>query len=288
MDLTSRGSTWLKLSTPQVLARGRVQPRLEAIFQARTPVREIQAQLIQLEADVVVAGERVGVGTAREIGRDFNFVETSVTVEVPMDSHALAFIEEHFREATLHLQFEWRGMLRVKHEQSSDGIVPSVPVGEWHFLPLDPGGNSGMVSISRSDWVHHVLAPVGVGDFVSLEIAVPKLPDPETWRVALDHLRTAEEQYHLGNDPGVFHHCYAVFERFRGDSETLFPTVPDESKRKKINDLLMKLNAFFQAGRHTSTSGSRAGQFAVDHRDAEAALAMTKIFLAYLARLAIA
>ncbi len=56
-------------------------------------------------------------------------------------------------------------------------------------------------------------------------------------------------------------------------------------KRQKIDALLDQTGKYFHAGRHVSKTGPQQGEFPVDHRDAEFALALAKFFLAYIAKL---
>jgi hypothetical protein len=246
----------------------------------------MSVQVVQLSADVLIANERVGSGSVREAGRFINYIESPLTLEVPVDRRAINFLQGEFREHTMHLGLNWRGLARVRHEGfEQETFGPPVPAGDWHLVPFDTGSGTMSASVSRTDWVKGVLEPLGFGSFLLLELPIPSTPNAGEWDAALSHLKTAEEQYHQGNDPGVFHSCFAAFERFRGDAASAFPTISDEEKRKKINDLLAKLNAFFNSGRHTSKSGPQAGFFAVDHRDSEAALAMSKVFLTYIAKI---
>jgi hypothetical protein len=71
--------------------------------------------------------------------------------------------------------------------------------------------------------------------------------------------------------------------------ETLigFPTgvytaVPDGLKSKRINAVAKAIGDYLHAGRHVAKDGPREGEFDVDHRDAQFALALTKSLLALL------
>jgi hypothetical protein len=56
-------------------------------------------------------------------------------------------------------------------------------------------------------------------------------------------------------------------------------------KRDHLNIVLKNTKDFMHAGRHVSKQGQRIGEFDVDRRDADFALAQTKIWLVYIARL---
>ncbi len=146
----------------------------------------------------------------------------------------------------------------------------------WEFAWIQQTPLS--IYVPRSDWLKDVLEPIGVGNYVFSEIRVPKVPDRERSEKALKHLRDAEEQFRLGNDPGVFQSCRAVFEEgvLERAPKNIFAAVADEEKRKRGDQLLKEAVAYFHSGRHPSRTGPSQGEFPVDHRDAEFALSLLK------------
>ncbi len=56
-------------------------------------------------------------------------------------------------------------------------------------------------------------------------------------------------------------------------------------KRSAIKSIFDDMRRFFNKGRHVEMSGVDAGEFPVDHRDAEFAIYLTKSFISYLAKL---
>ncbi len=126
---------------------------------------------------------------------------------------------------------------------------------------------------------------MGLGSHVLMEMPVPVVPDRKRWEDALTHLARAEQQFASGNDPGVFQYCRAMIDSLEGYPKQIFSKLGDESKRQQIDELLNQTGKYFHAGRHVSKAGPQEGEFPVDHRDAEFALALAKFFLAYMAKL---
>ena len=60
----------------------------------------------------------------------------------------------------------------------------------------------------------------------------------------------------------------------------------DGKKREAVDKLLKQTRSYFNSGRHVSKSdGSHKGSFPADHRDAEFALYLSRVFLAHTAKL---
>lgn len=137
--------------------------------------------------------------------------------------------------------------------------------------------------ISKLDWLKYVLEPMKYADFALLEFPIPAISDRERWKAALQHIEDAEKQYRSGNDPGVFSRCYAVYEVMK-PIEAPLASVKSEDKREAIKKMLDGTRRFLNQGRHVERNGADAGEFPVDHRDAEFALCLTKASIAYSAK----
>jgi hypothetical protein len=70
-----------------------------------------------------------------------------------------------------------------------------------------------------------------------------------------------------------------------GAAKDVLAKLTDEEKRKHLDTLLVAARNYLHAGRHVSKTGTRVGEFDVDHRDAEFALGVTKMAISYVARL---
>jgi hypothetical protein len=139
--------------------------------------------------------------------------------------------------------------------------------------------------IPRTEWVSRVIQPLGVDQFVFLEVAIPPAPERERWQRALAHLAEAEQLFRTGNDPEVLQRCYAAFEALEGAPTEIFEAVDDEEKRKQLNKALRSAKEYMHSGRHVAESGASEGAYSVDHRDASFALGQAKVWLSYISHL---
>lgn len=290
VDLNVSTLNWIKLTLSSVRAAGRVSPRIVFTFEARTLQQQRQARIVQL--DVVVSfvssqNEVLGMGGLRDSGRHVNSFGTTLSLVVPVTHNAIRFVNEHAQghEIQLALQFNGTAFARDdKPEQAWEGL-PVIEAGKWFFTPFQEA-NLG-VNIPRSSWVKDVLEPIGFGKYILFEMPIPEVPDQKRWEKALAHLNSADAQYALGDDPGVFHNCRAAFEALKGFPKNVFATVEDDEKRTAVDTLLREAQQFFHSGRHVSKAGPQEGLFPVDHRDAEFALVLARAFLTYIAKLGV-
>jgi hypothetical protein len=152
--------------------------------------------------------------------------------------------------------------------------------------PWEEVQNSGApgldVTIPRSEWISKVLAEIGTESYIWMELPVPALPAEKKWRDALGHLTTAERRFEEGADAEVLRSCHDAFTPLAEGPKGIVPQVADDEKRNAIDVHLRGFRNFLQNGRHPSR---KTGLYTVDHRDAEFALAQTKFWLTYLARL---
>jgi hypothetical protein len=160
---------------------------------------------------------------------------------------------------------------------------PATPLGEWAYLPIEAGPLN--VPVHRSEWLEKVVHPLGAFDYISIEIPLPKLPNQQEWTNALAHLGKAEEHYQAAHDAECLQSCWAIFDTLQGAPKHVFDKITDPEKRKQADDLLLQWKTYLPSGRHPSTAGPQQGTFAVDRRDSEFALGVSKLFLSYIARL---
>jgi len=233
--------------------------------------------------------ELLGHGSVRDVGKLLRAKQTALYFDVFSNRQAIDYIQERFRNPSAFLQLRFDGLLRVRDDRPMSEVVHEGDLarGEWHYVPIDPPVENVRIEVPKSVWVSKVLEPLGYGEHILIDLPVPMVPERDRYQKALSHLRTAQEHFLLGNDPGVFAACRAIFESLEGAPKQIFDQMQDEEKRKRVNDLLLQTMTYFHTGRHVSKSGPQQGEFPVDHRDAEFALGLAKLFLAYTAKLLI-
>jgi hypothetical protein len=204
--------------------------------------------------------------------------DSTYDVEIAVTRQALAFLNEHLTGNALDLVVQFSGWMRV-HGIALDGS----PVDHWETVGT---GRNAWVSlqVARSDWYTRVLEPIGIGKFVAFEMPIPSV-EAQEFQQALVHLAEAERQYVTGSDPGVFSSCRAALDALPGAKKRIYDVVDDERKRTEIDDLARQIGEYLHTGRHVAEDGAQKGEFPVDHRDAEFALATTRMLVAYTAKL---
>jgi hypothetical protein len=96
----------------------------------------------------------------------------------------------------------------------------------------------------------------------------------------------AETRNHEGNDPDVLRYCHDALQAVSpSNPKGIVPAIADDAKRQQLDEALHHFRDFLQNGRHPQKTGANAGRYDVDHRDAQFALAMRKVWLVYIARL---
>jgi hypothetical protein len=278
------GIGWLNITSGPVYGRGVVLPRLSFQLVARTPREKMAVQIHQLQAELLCGYEALGVAMVTGLWpsfSDFNF-----SIDVPVSRQAIVFISEQFVGDTLDLTLSLTGWLHVRRDPDPQdrNIVSNPEPGEWGFVSVGRGSTTHLqVRIARSDWLKHVLEPIGTLEYVLTDIALPKSAAGSTFSDALAHLREAERQYQLGHDPAVFAHCKAMTEALPGWPKAIFSTFPDQQQAEILNALLKDAVDYFNRGRHVAQTGEQKGKFPVDHRNARFALTLGKVLLAELA-----
>lgn len=283
LSISYRGQTWAQLVVESVQGVGRVLPRLVVQLAARPYAADMLVQLTDLDARLMLGSELLSLGSLEQ--RDVVLYQQGITVTVasPLSPSAIDFIDSHFRRADISLQIEWRGTMRA--QRRDEGSEPEPAPERWPLISVDHGPGAGSLTIARSDWVTKVLQPVGVGEYVLMDVPIPAAPDRDRWNRALHHLAEAERFFHMGDDEQVLQLCYGAFESLADDPTHIFDGVHDERQREKLDSLLRQFKAFLHGGRHVSKEGQFEGAYPVDHRDAEFSLGVSKVFLAYIAKL---
>ncbi len=273
-DFYFQATTAFSLTLDTIRGEGRVTPRLLLNFVAHGSRGEPWVVLQGLSAEVWLDAELLGRGDLRQQAGMALLDRALAQVYVPITRDGIRHVDSHARGDQISLRLD----LRARTTLQRDGVPDPEPGRETfaqasHLVP-------------RASWVKDVVEPIGSDQFVLLELAIPPNPERERWTRSLGHLEAAERFYHAGNDPEVLQRCYSAFEALEGAPKAVFEREPDEEKRVQLNAVLLAVKTFMHSGRHVSRSGAASGGFAVDHRDAEFALAQAKVWLSYFARIA--
>ena len=223
-DLRLWNLPWgVRLALSHVRAEGRIYPRVLFTFDARTLIPECKIQIAQLYVGLSFQNEVLGVGWASEVGRevDSSDMNNNLTFPVPITHHAISFVHERLRDHEIQFTLQFNGATFARDDRPKEkwqGGAPGMESGKWFFAPIQDVNL--VIGVARSDWLKNVLEPVGFGNYVLMEMPVPAVPDRKRWENALAHLAQAEQQFALGNDPGVFQNCRAAFEALEGQGHT--------------------------------------------------------------------
>ena len=261
----------LRITYDGIRGEGRIQPTIVVVAKMATLVKEDTIRPFQMATKLQLEGETVGHGSLRGVGKLINVYSGQAEFELLTSQQALNFVNERFRQDYLSFALVFDCLVNFTREGQPTRIIKPQPTALGF-------------QISRLDWLKRVLEPIKYADFALLELPVPDIPDREQWKIALQHIEEAEKQYRSGNDPGVFSRCYAVYEAIK-PIDGLLASVESEDKRNAIDSMLGDMRRFFNKGRHVEKRGAGAGEFPVDHRDAEFALCVVKSSIAYLAKL---
>jgi hypothetical protein len=283
IDLKEQQTTVVRLHLDSISGQGRVQPRLIIDFQAETHGTDLHAEVHGMRVEVTSDGEYLGTGAPRNLVSDVFDFGSQLRVEVPITHAVIDFMDQRLRAATVPLMLEVQAFLRVRAEPKALPGQPAPEPGPWREVRIWPIQVD--VAIPRSEWVTRVVQPLGIEQYVLMEVAIPPAPDRSRWEQALAHLAAAEQRYRDGNDPEVLQRCYAAFEALEGAPAAIFDGMPDEAKRKRLNDALRDAKAYMNSGRHVSATGEQLGEYPVDHRDAAFALGQAKVWLSFITHL---
>jgi hypothetical protein len=278
-DLGYGHVTLVHLENQVVGAIGHVTPRLQFTLQASTSDPGLVGRLLSLRVDVTFKNELLGSG---QVAPPLHEIRSQPggnlpSLEVPVSPAAVAFLQEQVREDDLGLTLAFTGLFHVTEVPPAPAMVP---VGA--ILPVS---GQGSLIVPHSDWVRKILTPLGVGDYVLMQLHVLPPPADGDLRAALGHLRDAEAFYADGKDEAVLQSCHAAFESVPGWPKAIFDKLRNQQKGELLDKLLKESKGFMNAGRHVVRDGTLAGEFDVDHRDSLFALALTKVWVTYLSRL---
>jgi hypothetical protein len=286
-NLTVGAYGLVTLTSSWVGASGGPSPQLLLHLTARASLPDVSVQLVQLQARVQSDSTLITIAEPVAPGAVVFGTDSGLTFEGPLARAALHFMDGQFRaQRSTFLNVEFRGLLNVKNV-GIPGKVPGVDAmfnpGEWRLWQAT--AMSMLISVSRDEWLEKVMKVIEPTDYMILEVPIPTVPNRSRFQKALAHLKTADEHFEGGNDPGVLQSCYAAFDSLEGAPKEILAKLDDNEKRKQVDELLLKAKVYLNAGRHVSKTGLQAGEFYVDHRDAEFALGMTKMMVSYVARL---
>ena len=280
--LTSASTIWAEISFEGMSGVGHIAPVVNVMLGVRTPTDGIEAVAHRLALTLTFEGERV---SSTELGPiRISPYEYTAAASFPVSPRALTFIGDRARGDVLSFKLEIVGLLRVLRTSESTGIVrPQVPVGEWTFLVTDQ--KELMFSVPRGVWFSSVVSPISDSSFVTVEIEVPKGTDTGPLTASFARLRDAERAYANGDDHGVFSQCRGAIEALPGHPDHIVDRIENSRKRTSADKLIKEAGMFLHAGRHVSREAQDAGEFPVDHRDAFLALNLTRLAVAYVARI---
>ncbi len=311
MDLTTLDNRlYLHLDHAWTVGIGKVQPRIQVALKART-LQDLSVARGQLVASLLLHNEQLGTSPLTFIG-PISIIESYLTFDVAVSRHALHYLQEQMVGSSLPLSLGLSGLIWLRSNTSQerqptgsytgyeDGTPVPVNSGSYTGyedgtpVPVDLTRMSGgmVIVLARSDVYTQILEPTGIGRYVLMEMPIPTIPDPARWQTVMEHLQKADEQWTLGHDADVFSHCHAALESAtfaagERDHGNLLARVEDDYKRGAVDALVQKAKKFLDSGLHVSkqAGSEQQGEFAVDHQDAEFALAQTRFLVAYLAKL---
>jgi hypothetical protein len=281
------GYGWIKLRSGDVYARGNVRPRLLVTLHAATTREKRYANIHLLRAKLLFGNEELAEGLL--LGVRLNYMERSLTLEIPISRAALQYVTDNATGERIDLKLDMSGWMQVRREPTEDEparFQEDPELGEWGFLSFGEGHQAQLdLQVARSHWFTLVLDPVGSLRYVVTEIPLPKGGAGAALQATLNHLREAERRYAAGDDPGVFFSCRAALETLPGAPKQVFDPLPDRDVAERIDAVMKETVAYLHRGRHPKRQGDRAGEFPVDHADAQFALSLTRLLVAQTSRL---
>lgn len=284
-DLRVASNTVCTLEIRDIMANGRLTPRLILSIKLATPTESIRVKLHHIIVRILCNLEIVGEGLI--LSEEVSSNGTDTQIEVQTSRQMLKYVTETIgQSSTVSLKFAYYGFMQVMKESSnSENIMNGNPSnGYWKEYLIPNNGITYPLFIARSDWYSKVLQPIGNDDFLYLEVAVPKGELADLWRNALSHLSDAEKCFAMGDDAGVFSKLKGMTEALPGAKKNIVDDLPSP-KKEEVNKLLKSYSEFLNHGRHVAIDGENAGQFPVNRIDSENAIAFGKIMISYISRL---
>jgi hypothetical protein len=270
---------WMTLEFKGARGKGRVAPSLVLEFEATTQNQDCRVELHHLQGKLYSDFEYLGQGFIEF--RTISSNGTRIEMQVPLAPALFGYINEKLTgDATIGLTISFSGAMRIWHDLDR-AYASSPPRGEWTFVGIGDNHQTGLkFQIARSDWFKYVLEPIGMDEYVFAEIKIPKGLLKSKFTAAAQSVLKAESHFVNGDDPEVFFQCRAALETLTGAPKSIFDSVADEGKRQALNDLVQRLVDLLHRGRHAQPEKG----FMVNHQDAELALSLTKVVLAYISK----
>jgi hypothetical protein len=274
-------NVWLKLTAGTVRGQGTLLPRLVFEIDARPPRQQMQVQIQQLQARLLIAGELAGTGTTAGILA--GPYGTMVEVEIPISPNALDFAEAQLTGDRLRVTLEFRGVLWSKDDSTEPRKFASQPApGEWTAFTFGASAMTALdFEVARSDWFSRIREPLGTLRYLFVEIPLPSSGHP--LRKAAEQLKSAERALTAGDEPGVFLYCRGAIDALPGSPQKIFDGLTDAGEAKTLDELVRAAGAYLHRGRHVERSGAQQGDFPVTGRDARFALNLTKVLISHVA-----
>jgi hypothetical protein len=270
-------------ATDSIQAFGQVFPRVQFELRMRTNSDKVQAELHYLRLRLTFANELLGEGTSH--GEHVGPYDHRIRIEVPVTRAALGFVSEKLQADRLDLTLSLQGWARMKYETEDGQAVFNEPPGEWWFHAF--GGNHAAADLSlqiaRGDWFKRVLEPLGSFDYLLTEVPLLRGLSSASLQKSLGHIKEAERHYTEGNDPAVFQYCKGMVEALPGWPKEIFSGMVDQSKAKRLDEMVLAAKQYYDHGRHVARDGEHDGDFPVDHREALFAINMAKVLLGEIA-----
>ena len=281
---TGTANQWAEAEVDSFHGQGQVLPRLNVNLKVRKLPVDARVRLLSLSGRLKSDDELLAVSIPITIQADLDSRGTAITLQFPMSPEAIAAIQSRVRDPTIILSVEVVGLHSIFLEPSAQsGFASQFPPGEWSMVPIQP--SIVTLAIPRSDWYSRVLEPIGTYRYTLWAVALPKAQEAGGAAASVRHVAEAERAFATGDDPAVFLHCRGAWDTLPGDKVAIFDVILDTKKRARVDELGKRFGGFLHAGRHVAADGSYEGEFPVDHRDAEFALNMTKLFVGYVSRL---
>jgi len=253
---------------------GRAMPRLDLNLNVRLMRQGQRLEIHQLRMELRVGTEVLGIGWLNQLGTIVHAGGVTVKITVPVTRDGVKLADDANRESKISVSFDLRG----------NGRFQKADEAEWEFVEIQTSSPHHH-AVARSDWIEQVLGPLGFGKYVIMELVLPAEDQRDSWNAALQHLATAEARYWSGDDPGVLQACYAAISALDPDPQKILDKMDDPEKRNQVDALLRQAKVYMHAGRHPTKEGVMLGHFNVQRRDADFALAQTKVWLTYISRL---
>lgn len=281
---TGTANNWAEVTIVSFHGQGRVLPRLSVSLKVSKLPVDARVRLLSLSGLLKLDVELLAVAIPTTVHADLNSRGTTTTLDFPLSPEAIAAIQSRASDPAIILAVELVGLHNIYLEPDAQSrFAPPFPPGEWTPVSIQP--TVVTLSIPRSDWYSRVLEPIGAYRYLLWAVAVPKAQEAGTVAAAVRHVAAAEKAIATGDDAAVFFHCRGAWDALPGDKVAIFDVILDTKKRARVDELGKRFGGFLHAGRHVAADGSQEGEFPVDHRDAEFALNMTKLFVGYISRL---